>query len=155
MIDKLRVCVPWRSLKGRLPRTYACDSFLPQGLNMSASNQSKAVLVVENKPLVRMELAAAVEDAGFRVYQAASADEAVGLLEECADIGVLFTDVDMPGSMDGIELAHYARSQQPMKVIVSSGHRKVAIRNLPPAAVFLKKPCHANEIVKQLKSLAL
>jgi DNA-binding NtrC family response regulator len=121
---------------------------------MSAINLSKAVLVVEDEPLIRMEVAAAVKDAGFRVYQAASADEAVGLLEECADIGVLFTGVDMPGSMDGIELAHYARSQKPMKVIVSSGHRRVAMRDLPPAAVFLKKPCDATEIVEKLKSLA-
>ena len=59
------------------------------------------VLVVEDEPLIRMDVAATFEEAGYKVYEAANADEAVGLLEEFADIHALVTDVDMPGSIDG------------------------------------------------------
>jgi CheY-like chemotaxis protein len=121
---------------------------------MDVSDQSVAVLVVEDEPLVRMDVASTFEDAGFKVYAAASADEAVGLLEEFAEIVALVTDVDMPGSIDGLELAHYARSSRSIKIIVTSGHRRIATRELPPAAVFLEKPCHPVKIVATLRNMS-
>jgi two-component system, response regulator PdtaR len=100
--------------------------------------------------LLRMDVAATIEDAGFKVYEAANADEAVALLEERADIRVLFTDVDMPGSMDGVALAHYARSNRPMRIIVASGYRAIALQDLPPKATFLEKPYRPADIVAML-----
>jgi CheY-like chemotaxis protein len=121
---------------------------------MAFVEQSDAVLVVEDEPLIRMDVAATFEEAGYKVYEAANADEAVGLLEEFADIHVLVTDVDMPGSIDGLGLAHYARSDRRIKIIVTSGHVKVETRDLPPAAIFLKKPCRAGDIVETLREMA-
>jgi CheY-like chemotaxis protein len=118
------------------------------------SDQSVAVLVVEDELLVRMDVASTLEDAGFKVYEAVNADEAVGLLEEFADIYVLVTDVDMPGSIAGLELAHYVRSRRPIKIIVTSGHRQIAIRDLPPAAVFLEKPYRPDDIVEMVRAIA-
>jgi DNA-binding NtrC family response regulator len=121
---------------------------------MDLLGQSVAVLVVEDEPLVRMCVAATIEDAGFKVYEAANADEAVGLLAECADICVLFTDVDMPGSMNGVALAHYAHSYRPIKIIVTSGHRKIAAKDLPPKAIFMEKPYRPDHVVETLRAIA-
>jgi DNA-binding NtrC family response regulator len=111
-----------------------------------------AVLVVEDEPLIRMNMAATIEDAGFKVYEAANADRAVELLENEDDIYVMCTDVDMPGSMNGIELAHYARSLWPIEIIVTSGHREVALSELPPGAFFLPKPSRPAHVVATLRS---
>lgn len=120
---------------------------------MDISGQPLAVLVVDDEPLLRTDLAATIEEAGFKVYEVANADQAVELLEEVEDIKVLLTDVDMPGSMDGVQLAHYARSYWPLKIIVTSGHREVANDDLPPGAVFLGKPLRPALVVEKLKSM--
>jgi two-component system, response regulator PdtaR len=116
---------------------------------MGLSDQSVAVLVVEDEPLTCMDVAATFEDAGFKVYEAANTDEAIGLLEEFDDIHVLVTDLDMPGSIDGLELAHYARSCRLFRIIVISGHRNIAMRvpssrrGLPEKAVW-RRPYSRN-----------
>jgi CheY-like chemotaxis protein len=122
---------------------------------MGLSDQSVAVLVVEDEPLVLMDVASTFEDVGFKVYEAASADEALGLLEEFAGIDTLVTDVDLPGSIDGLELAHYARSSRSIRIVITSGHRKFAMRDLPPAAVFLEKPCRPVHIVDTLRNMVV
>jgi two-component system, response regulator PdtaR len=66
---------------------------------------SAAVLIVEDEPLIRMGAVSLIEDAGFEVYEAGSADAAIALLERHEEIRLIFTDVDMPGSMDGLKLA--------------------------------------------------
>lgn len=69
--------------------------------------QVSAVLVVDDEPLIRMDVAATIASAGFKVYEASNAEEAVALLAEYADIHVPFTDVEMPGGgMNGTQLAH-------------------------------------------------
>jgi two-component system, response regulator PdtaR len=72
---------------------------------------SAAVLIVEDEPLIRMGAVYQIEDAGFEVYEAASADAAISILELHKEIRLIFTDVDMPGSMDGLKLAHYVRGR--------------------------------------------
>jgi CheY-like chemotaxis protein len=69
-----------------------------------------AVLIVEDEPLIRMGAVSLMEDAGFEVYEAGSADAAIALLER-HEISLIFTDVNMPGSMDGLKLAHYVRGR--------------------------------------------
>src|ERR1700678_3415810 len=87
---------------------------------------SAAVLIVEDEPLIRMSAVYLIESAGFEVYQAGSADAAIALLELHEKICLIFTDVDMPGSMDGLKLAHYVRGRwPPVKIIVTSLHLKV------------------------------
>ena len=92
-----------------------------------------AVLIVEDEPLIRMGAVTLIEDAGFEVYEAGSADAAIALLERHGEISLIFTDVNMPGSMDGLKLAHYVRGRwPPIKIIVTSGHVKVTEETLPP-----------------------
>ena len=66
---------------------------------------SAAVLIVEDEPLIRTGAVYLIEDAGFKVYEAGSADAAIALLELHKEICLIFTDVDMPGSMDGLKLS--------------------------------------------------
>ena len=81
-----------------------------------------AVLIVEDEPLIRMGTASLIEDAGFKVHEAGNADEAIRILELHDEIRLIFTDVNMPGSMDGLKLAHYVRGRwPPVKIIVTSG----------------------------------
>lgn len=118
---------------------------------MAVSDESIAVLVVEDEPLILMDVAATIRDVGFRVYEAVNADEAIGLLEEHSDICVLFTDVDMPGSMDGVMLAHFAHSFRRLKIIVASGQRNVEAKDLPPGAIFFEKPYRPDHLVATLR----
>ena len=71
-----------------------------------------------------------VEEAGYEAVEASNADEAIRILEADPTIRLVFTDIDMPGSMDGLKLAHYVRGRwPPIKLIVASGSR--SLRKLP------------------------
>ncbi|MBP2448650.1 response regulator [Rhizobium leguminosarum] len=99
------------------------------------------VLVVEDEPLVRMFAVDFVEDAGFDVLEAADANQAVAILEARTDIRIVFTDVDMPGSMDGMKLARAVRDRwPPIEIIIVSGHKRPVDDDLPARAVFFPKP---------------
>lgn len=79
------------------------------------------VLIVEDEPLMRLMAIDVVEDAGFDAVAATDADEAIRILKACSDIRIVFTDVEMPGSMDGIKLAMAVRDRwPPIKIIVTS-----------------------------------
>jgi CheY-like chemotaxis protein len=121
---------------------------------MDLADQPTVVLVVEDEPLIRMNLAATIVTAGFKVYEAANADEAVMFLAEYADIRVLFTDVEMPGSMNGLQLAHVAHSTWSVKIVVTSGRRQIAATDLPRGAIFLAKPYRPSDILEKLKEVA-
>ena len=112
------------------------------------------VLVVEDEALVRLSAREGIEAAGFKVYEAYNADEAIRLLEAHPDIELIFTDVDMPGSMDGLKLAHYVRGRwPPVKIIVTSGHVKVTEESLPAGALFLPKPYEPAEITHRVRQM--
>ncbi len=119
-----------------------------------AERQSAAVLIVEDEPLIRMGAVYLIEEAGFEVYGAASADVAIAMLELHNEIRLIFTDVDMPGSMDGLKLAHYVRGRwPPVKFIVTSGHVKVTEESLPVGALFLPKPYDPAEITHKVREM--
>ena len=81
------------------------------------------VLIVEDEFLLRMDAADMIAAAGFEVIEAANADEAIEILEARPDITVVFTDIQMPGSMDGLKLARAVRGRwPPIKIIATSGH---------------------------------
>jgi len=99
------------------------------------------ILVVEDEPLIRLGLASLMEEAGYTVLEATGADGAIRLLESDPEIRLVVTDVDMPGSMDGILLAHYVNSHwPPIKLIVISGKVGVLPGQLPEGAHFISKP---------------
>ncbi len=114
-----------------------------------------SVLVVEDEALVRMGIVDYLEDQGFAVFEASNADEAIRLLTANADIRVLFTDIDMPGGMDGLRLAAAVRDRwPPIKIIVTSGHRKATAAQMPSDAVFFAKPYNPDVVAQTVRGLA-
>jgi CheY-like chemotaxis protein len=120
------------------------------------STKLPAVLIVEDEPLVRIGAVNLIEDAGFEVIEAASADEAIGILECRSDVRVVFTDIHMPGSMDGLKLAHAVRNRwPPIRIIVTSGRDLIAEQVLPEGGRFFAKPYNPIEILDALRGWAL
>ena len=114
------------------------------------------MLIVEDEPLIRIGAVKIIEDAGFEVIEAASADEAIRILEFRSDVRVVFTDIHMPGSMDGLKLAHAVRNRwPPIKIIVTSGHELIAEQELPEGGRFFAKPYNPIEILGVLREWAL
>ena len=98
-------------------------------------------LIVEDEPFLMMHAVDVVEDAGFDTLEAANADRAVEILESRDDIRVIVTDVQMPGSMDGLKLARAVRDRwPPILIIVVSGHHRLQPGDLPDNVTFLTKP---------------
>jgi DNA-binding NtrC family response regulator len=96
---------------------------------------------VEDEPFIRLATADALEDAGFEVIETANAQAAQEVLLRRTDVRVLFTDVKMPGSMNGLELASLVRSRWPhISVVITSGHLEPGNGMLPQEAVFIAKP---------------
>src|SRR6266403_512340 len=113
------------------------------------------VLVVEDEPLVRLHAVALVQDAGFEAVEASNADEAIAILEARKDIRIVFTDIHMPGSMDGLKLAHAIRHRwPPIELILTSGHFNVSDDEIPERGRFLPKPYSDQEIISVLQHFA-
>lgn len=114
-----------------------------------------AVLVVEDEPLIRMDAVAMIEDAGFRAYEAGAADKAIAILEAHVDIGILFTDIELPGPMDGLGLALYVRDHRPsVFIIFASGAVGVDETAFPVGSLFFPKPYPAQTIIDALQKMA-
>ena len=112
------------------------------------------VLVVEDEMLLRMRAVDMVEDAGFTPLEAVDADEAVAILDARSDIALLFTDIQMPGKMDGLMLAHAVHERWPkIKIILVSGQVRPAISDIPPDSRFFGKPLEAREMIAQMQSM--
>ena len=112
------------------------------------------VLVVDDDVLVRMNAVFQLEEAGFDTLEAGSADEAIGLLETRSDIKVVFTDINMPGSMDGLALAHAIRHRWPsVELVVTSGYARVRDEDMPERGLFLGKPYQPAELVRMVQSV--
>jgi CheY-like chemotaxis protein len=114
-----------------------------------------SVLVVEDDPLLLLNAMDLVEDAGFHAYGAGNAEAAIALMEIHADIRVLFTDIQMPGSMDGLKLAQAVRDRwPPVMIIVTSGHVKVGREDMPADGLFFAKPYAPGAILEALSALS-
>jgi len=112
------------------------------------------VLVVEDEFLLRLHAVQLVEQAGFEAVEAANADEAVSILEARKDIRIVFTDINMPGSMDGLKLAHAIRKRwPPIELILTSGHFDISNSELPARGRFFPKPYQDDAIVDALRHL--
>ena len=115
---------------------------------MYSTANRHVILIVEDDFLIRMDAADMIRAAGFEVVEAEHADEAIEILERRLDITVVFTDVHMPGSMDGLKLAAAVRDRwPPIKIVATSGKAKVSDDDLPSGSRFLLKPYSAQEIV--------
>ena len=113
------------------------------------------VLVVEDEFLLRMDAVDMIVAAGFEAVEATDADAAIGILEARNDIDVIFTDIQMPGSMDGLKLARAVRGRwPPIKIIATSGVH-VGETDLPEGGRFLPKPYSSTQITGTLRQLTI
>ena len=112
------------------------------------------VLVVEDDEVLRMCAAEVVADAGFTPVEAANADEAVAILESRSDIALVFTDIQMPGSMDGLELARTVHDRWPaIKIILVSGRAELSERERPVNSRFFQKPFAMKQMIEGLQDM--
>jgi len=115
---------------------------------------TSGVLIVEDEFLLRTDAALFLEDAGFDVYEASNADEAITLLELHGNIRAVFTDIQMPGSMDGLKLAHYIRGRwPPVKLILTSGRARPTFKDLPVDSGFIGKPYQLEMVESTLQAM--
>lgn len=125
-------------------------SLLPgQGASsvMITAAKRPIVLIVEDEFLLRMNAVEMIEEAGFEVIEACNADEAITALESRSDIRVVFTDIQMPGSMDGLKLAAAVRDRwPPIKIIATSGRHIIHDGDLPEGGLFISKPYTSERI---------
>lgn len=112
------------------------------------------VLIVEDEMLLRMRAVDIVEDAGFTALEAVNADDALALLESRSDIELLFTDVQMPGSMDGLKLAYAVHERWPsIKIILVSGQMTLTESDRPTHSRFFGKPLEVQQMISQLQEM--
>ena len=110
------------------------------------------ILIVDDQPLLLMHAQFAFEDAGYVVIQAGSADEALIALDRHPEICAMFTDVAMPGSIDGAALAEKAHQSHPhMSIIVTSGEQRHVAADLTAGVQFIPKPYTGHDIIRMIR----
>lgn len=112
------------------------------------------VLVVEDEPMLRINIVDELTCQGLDVMEAGNAREAIAIFKTGRRFECLFTDVDMPGDVDGLRLAEMVKSAwSPIEIIVTSGHRNVNASDLPPDGVFIGKPYSPRAVGEQIRKL--
>lgn len=136
--------------------TPTANAFLKRHSDKAVPNTNPRILilVVEDEPLVRMDLSDFLRDAGFDVLEAGNGDEAVRILELHDEVRLVVTDVDMPGSMDGLKLARAVADRwPPVRIIVVSGHRLVERGDIPDGSLFFPKPYRQAQLLASMHEL--
>jgi CheY-like chemotaxis protein len=125
-------------------------------MNMGQNGQQPViVLLVEDEALVRMMAADVLrEEGGFKVVEAANADEALTVLEATADVRALVTDVEMPGSLDDFTLARVVKQAWPqIGIVVTSGRMAPGPKDLPSGALFMPKPYRPADLLAAVRTV--
>ena len=121
---------------------------------MVRDRANRVALVVDDEALLRMTATFMLQDAGYRVLEAANADEALARLRERQDISVLITDVNMPGTLNGFDLARLVERDWPsIAIVIVSGERRPAADELPRGGCFFAKPYDPDGMVRQIRSM--
>jgi CheY-like chemotaxis protein len=121
---------------------------------MSTVAERPVVLIVEDDFLLRMDAVDIVKSAGFEPVEAGNADEAIAILESDMNIHVVFTDIQMPGTMDGLKLARFVNDRwPPIKIVATWGRVRLSEDDLPEGGRFLPKPYRPEQIVATLREL--
>jgi two-component system, response regulator PdtaR len=122
---------------------------------MTADSKSPIVLVAEDEALVRELSVNELEDAGYTVIEAANARQALAIFETGVPVDVLFTDVNMPGELDGIDLVRLVHRRWPeVRLIVTSGKADIPETELPDRGRFIRKPYRLSEMSQMVGRLA-
>src|ERR1700704_3817757 len=112
------------------------------------------VLVVEDEMMLRMRAVDIVEDAGFTPIEAVNADDALAILESRSDIELLFTDIQMPGSIDGLMLAYAVHERWPLiKIMIVSGQLKLTDDDKPADSRFFGKPLDVKHMISEMQDM--
>jgi CheY-like chemotaxis protein len=112
------------------------------------------ILVVEDDALLRMAASGLLEESGFGVVEAANADAALKVLDTRDDVRLLFTDIQMPGSCDGMDLARQVHVRWPnILLVITSGQVKPAEAEIPDHGHFIGKPYRANELLGEVNDM--
>jgi DNA-binding NtrC family response regulator len=118
------------------------------------STERIAVLVVEDESLVRMDIVNALEEASFEVFEANNARQAIEVLNRNDRIDALFTDIDMPGSIDGLKLAALVGDRwPPIRIIITSGQKTPRAHELPIKGAFLPKPYTPHKVIATIREM--
>jgi CheY-like chemotaxis protein len=125
----------------------------PAAAGRDAQGRGAAILVVEDEALIRMVIADHLRDLGYEVAETRSADEAVALLEKGRDVDLVFSDVNLPGAMNGIDLARWLRAHRPaMPVLLTSG--AIAVQDMPAdlrgSCDLVLKPYDIEEVARRI-----
>jgi len=116
--------------------------------------QKKVILVVEDEAIIRMGAVQMLEAAGFAVVEAGNAHDAVCILENRDDVCAIFTDINMPGTMDGLRLARMTRDRwPPIHLVVTSGLISPNDDDLPPGGKFIRKPYDPGHVIATIREL--
>lgn len=112
------------------------------------------VLIVEDEFLLRIDAVDFMVGCGFTMYEAGNADEAIPLLELHDDILAVFRDINMPGSMDGLKLAHYVRGRwPPIRLVITSGQSRPPADDMPAGSAFVAKPYQLEKVAAELRAM--
>jgi CheY-like chemotaxis protein len=154
-LPELNLHSGWRRTTWYQRRAKICRWFESKGMITSFLQHKQTILVVEDESTLRQLAVDIVEDAGFVAVSAENADEAVEILEHREDIDIVFTDIDMPGSVNGLRLATCIHDRwPPIEIIVTSGQYRPKESELPERAVFLSKPYKISKITNLFHELA-
>ncbi len=124
-------------------------------MTQTTPDRGPTILVVEDEPLVRDTIVLELEDAGYAVVEAADGATALALLEGGCDVDLLFTDIRMPGSIDGWQLAERARDLRPgIPVVYTTGFTDDSPRLVDGSRLF-KKPYKAEAVIASIRDLVL
>ena len=136
--------------------TYASRPFPASALMMVLDHSGipAVVLIVEDEMILRMRAVDMEEDAGYTPLEALDAAEAVAILESRSDVALMCTDIQMPGPVDGVGLAHAVHERWPtIRIIVVSGQLMLQNLDLPPHSRILGKPLNAGEVIAEMRDM--
>src|ERR1700722_19965188 len=121
---------------------------------MTSERTIPVILIVEDEALVRLSAVGMLEDAGFRMIEAVNSDKALELLAADSDVQLLFTDINLPGTIDGLALARQVHDRWPrIGIIIASARSMPQPRELPAGSHFHQKPYDADAVVRHAREL--
>jgi CheY-like chemotaxis protein len=120
-------------------------------MDKSASSQKAVILVVEDEPFLRFLAADALEEKGFAVAEATNAENALRVLENRQDINLVFTDIALPGELDGMDLVRHVQQRWPhIQLVLTSGRPKPTPAEMPKDGRFIAKPYSPQDLVREI-----